>query len=74
VAWRISILAFTGFIGPAIIMESVLLLPAAFLGGLAGTRLYGSLSTERFYQFFKIVLVLAAIGLIHKGLRGSFGP
>jgi uncharacterized membrane protein YfcA len=69
VAWRISILTFTGFISSGILIESLYLLPIAFLGGLAGTRLYKSISADRFYQFFKIVLVLAAIGLVSKGLR-----
>jgi uncharacterized membrane protein YfcA len=73
VAWRVSILAFTGFISLGILKESLFLLPVTFLGGLVGTRLYKSLSAERFYQFFKIVLVLAAIGLIHKGLRSQIG-
>jgi uncharacterized membrane protein YfcA len=69
VAWRICLLASTGFISSGILMESLFLLPITFLGGLVGTGLFGSLSTERFYQFFKIVLVMAAVGLIYKGLR-----
>jgi uncharacterized membrane protein YfcA len=70
VVWRVSILILAGHIDEQIFVESVVLWPAALLGGFVGTKLFGRLSTKRFYQFFKIVLTLAAIGLVYRSLCG----
>ncbi len=69
VGWRALVLATNGFIDAQVLAEAALLLPVAVLGGWLGTRLYRVLLATRFYAFFRGVVLLSAVGLIHKGLR-----
>lgn len=72
-AWRIVVLGAGGFIGLSLFLECLVLLPCSLLGGYLGSRLFGRLPRERFFWAFRIVLIVAALNLVLKGLRDLTG-
>ncbi len=68
VGWRTVLLVASGYITRQTVAEAAILFPVVLLGGLAGTWFFRRLPTERFYQIFQAVLLLAAASLIWKGL------
>lgn len=68
VIWRSIITLILGLITIKLVIESVLVMPAVFAGNWAGRRVAERMSTKRYFGFFRIVLLLAAIALIWKGV------
>ena len=68
IIWRTLLVAWYGLITPQLVVESLLLVPAVFLGTWAGTRFFHAASPERFYVALQILLIAAALALIGKGV------
>jgi len=71
--WRIVVLGAGGFISSSLLVECLVLLPCSLLGGFLGSRLFGRLPRERFFWAFRVVLTVAALNLVFKGLRDLTG-
>jgi hypothetical protein len=71
--WRMAVLGVGGFIGLSLLLECLVLAPCSVLGGFVGSKLFGRLPRERFFWAFRIVLVVAALNLVFKGLRDLMG-
>ncbi len=69
VAWRVAVLAMSGFVTPTLLLECAVLLPITLLGGWVGIRLFRWLPREYFYTGLQLVLIAAAVNLVWKGLR-----
>ncbi len=65
---RVAAIAVTGLIAPRYLIEAALLLPVVILGTWSGSRAFHRSSPERFYLALQILLFLAALALIGKGL------
>lgn len=65
---RIVAFAVAGMISASLIVESVLLVPAIFIGTLAGTHLFSVARPERFYAALQALLFAAAAALVWKGV------
>lgn len=65
---RVAGIALTGLVEPRYLVEAAILVPAVFLGTLAGTRAFRRTSPARFYLWLQILLLLAALSLLGKGL------
>lgn len=68
VAWRTAVYAANGFVPLSVLVECLILLPIIFIGGLAGSRLFGLFPKDRFFLAFRILLVIASLNLVVKGL------
>lgn len=66
--WRATVTAAAGLFTVKLLIAAILVLPAVYTGGWAGRRLAGRLSARRYFRLFQVLLFLAAIGLIAKGL------
>lgn len=66
--WRVAVTAVAGLITLTLVVEAALVMPAVYAGGWAGRRFAGRLSAARYFHFLRIVLLLAAAGLIGKGV------
>lgn len=66
--WRVAVFAVGGFLTLPILLESLILLPVSMLGAWAGSRSFAGLANDRFFEAFRILLIVAAFGLIWKGL------
>ncbi|MBE0531945.1 MAG: sulfite exporter TauE/SafE family protein [Rhodospirillales bacterium] len=71
--WRMAMLGVGGFIGLPLLLECLVLAPCSVLGGFVGSKLFGRLPRERFFWAFRIVLVVAALNLVFKGLKDLMG-
>jgi hypothetical protein len=75
--WRILVLGAGGFIGLSPFLECLVLVPISVVGGFLGSKLFGRIPRERFFWAFRLVLVVAALNLVFKGVRdligGAFG-
>ena len=65
---RVLLLLPTGLITGQLLAEAALLLPAVFLGTCAGTRAFHLTEPRRFYDALQILLFLAAIALMVRGV------
>jgi len=65
---RVAGIAFTGFVEPRCLVEAALMVPAVFLGTVAGSRAFRRTSPARFYLALQVLLLLAALSLLAKGL------
>jgi len=65
---RVGTFAVAGMIPVGLIVESILLIPAIFVGTLAGTRIFKTTRPERFYGALQVLLFLAAAALVWKGI------
>lgn len=65
---RVLLLLPTGLITSQLLVEAALLLPAVFLGTWAGTRLFHKTEPRRFYDALQILLLLAAVALMVRGV------
>ncbi len=68
IIWRFLLVAYYGLITPQLLIEAALLVPAVFLGTWTGTRFFHASTPERFYVALQILLVVAALALIGKGI------
>lgn len=66
--WRLIVLSLNGLINIQILTETVLLLPAVFIGGFIGTQCYRLISAKRFFTIIQVVLLAAACGLVWRGI------
>lgn len=66
--WRFIVALAAGLISANLILETVLLLPVTYLGGWIGIRYFRSLTDERFFRLFQVLLMVLAVGLVAKGL------
>ncbi len=66
--WRAAISLAIGLITIKLTLEAALVMPAAYAGGWAGRRLMGRLSDRRYFLTFQVLLLLASLGLVWKGL------
>ena len=66
--WRAVVTLSVGLITVKLVLEAALVMPAAYAGGWAGRRLMGRLGDRRYFLSFQVLLLLAALGLIWKGL------
>lgn len=72
--WRAAISLGIGLITVKLVLEAALVMPAVYAGGWAGRRLMGRLSDRRYFMTFQILLLLASLGLIWKGLGAPAQP
>lgn len=68
-AWRMVVLGAGGFVDMSLLSECLVLLPFTLAGGFVGSKLFGRLPRERFFSAFRVVLVVAALNLVVKGVR-----
>ena len=66
--FRLGLLSYAGLFTPALLVESLVVAPAVFLGSWAGTKLFHTLSPERFYNWLQLILSFAAVTLLFRGL------
>lgn len=71
--WRLMMLGVGGFVGLSLFLECLCLVPFSVVGGYLGSRLFGRISRERFFWAFRLVLVVAALNLVFKGVRDLAG-
>lgn len=72
-AWRIVVLGAGGFVGLSLFLECLTLVPISILGGYLGSKLFGRIPRERFFWAFRLVLIVAALNLVFKGLKDLTG-
>lgn len=65
---RVAGIALAGLIAPRVLIEAALLIPVVFLGTWSGTRAFHTSTTEGFYRALQILLLVAAVALLSKGL------
>ncbi len=70
VLWRAIVTLFTGLITLKLVICSALVMPAVYAGGWAGRHASMRMSTQRYFGFFRILLLVASVALIWKGLAG----
>jgi len=68
VLWRCVITLIAGLITVKLVIESALVMPAVFAGNWAGRYVAMRLSTQRYFGFFRALLLSASIALIWKGI------
>ena len=68
VIWRCVVTLFAGLITIKLIIESALLMPAVYAGNWAGRIVAQRMSTRRYFGFFRVIMLLASIALIWKGV------
>lgn len=68
VLWRCVVTLIAGLITIKLVIESALLMPAVYAGNWAGRIVSQRMSTRRYFGFFRIILLLASIALIWKGI------
>ena len=66
--WRCVVTVFAGLVTVALVVESIVIMPAVFAGNWAGRHVAMRLSAERYFGFFRLLLLLASIALIWKGV------
>ncbi len=66
--WRFIVALAAGLISSNLMLETILLLPVIYLGGWIGIKYFKSLTDERFFRLFQVVLMVLAVGLVAKGL------
>ena len=69
---RVAGIALAGLITPSVLVEAALLIPVIFLGTWSGTRAFHSSSSEGFYRALQVLLLVAAIALMGRGLARLF--
>jgi len=69
--WRAAVTLAIGLITVKLTLEAALIMPAAYAGGWAGRRMMGRLSDRRYFLTFQVLLLLASLGLIWKGLAAT---
>ncbi len=65
---RVALLLPTGLITVPILIEAALLAPVVFLGTWAGTRAFHLSEPRRFFDALQVLLLLAAVGLMIRGV------
>jgi uncharacterized membrane protein YfcA len=68
VLWRAIVTLFAGLITLKLVIESALVMPAVYAGGWAGRRFAMKLSAKRYFGAFRILLLVASVALIWKGI------
>lgn len=68
--WRVAWFAGFGLLAWHYAVELLLMAPVVAAGNLVGARASGTLSPERYFRIFQLVLLLGAIILTLKGVRG----
>lgn len=66
--WRTSVLAVTGLITGALLIEAAILLPGSVLSGALGARLSKRISDRGFFTAYRVVLCTGALLMIWRGL------
>lgn len=66
--YRSTVLIASGVIGADILLQALILAPAAYLGGVAGSALSRRLSNERFFAVYRALLLAGGASLIWRGL------
>ena len=66
--WRCVVTVIAGLITLTLVIESVVVMPAVFAGNWAGRIVAHRLSAERYFGFFRLLLLLASVALIWKGI------
>ncbi len=67
-ASRVGFAALAGFVTARLLAETLVLLPAVFLGITAGRRLFRRASAARFHGALRALLAVAAVALLARGL------
>ena len=67
--WRFFLLVIAGWVGWQTLLNALILVPAVLLGGMLGRLLSQRLKTATFYRGVQLILILAAILLMAKGLK-----
>lgn len=70
---RIVMFGVGGFLDLSLFLECLVLVPFSVLGGFIGGRLFGRIPRDRFFWAFRLVLVVAALNLVFKGIGNLSG-
>ncbi|MGY8960104.1 MAG: TSUP family transporter, partial [Alphaproteobacteria bacterium] len=65
---RLILLVYAGFVSWPIVVESLFLTPAVLLGSWMGTRLFHASSPERFFAALQVLLLIASLSLMVRGV------
>lgn len=65
---RLGLLAIAGFVSWSVLVEGLVLAPAVLLGSWLGTRVFHATSPERFYAALQVLLLLASLSLMVRGV------
>ncbi len=68
VLWRAVVTLVAGLITLKLVIESALVMPAVYAGGWAGRRFAMKLSAQRYFGAFRLLLLVASVALIWKGV------
>ncbi len=68
VAWRITLVTIAGLISLQLLVEAAVLVPFSVVGGWMGARYATQIPAQKFFRFVQIVLLLASVALIGKGV------
>jgi uncharacterized protein len=66
--WRFGVVTVAGFITLPLLVEAAVLIPAAMAGAWVGSRCFQGLKADLYYRALKVVLIIAALGLVWKGI------
>ncbi len=69
---RVALLVPTGLITAPLLIEAALLSPVVLLGTWAGTRAFHVAEPRRFYDALQLLLLLAALALMFRGIAKVF--
>lgn len=68
VFWRITLVTVAGLITLQLVVEAAVLVPFSVFGGWLGARYATRIPAQRFFRFVQMVLLLASMALVGKGL------
>jgi uncharacterized membrane protein YfcA len=67
--WRLGMFAIFGLMAWHYLIELAVLAPTVLLGNWLGARASGTLSADRYFRIFQLVLLMGALILTFKGIR-----
>lgn len=68
VCWRLVVTGAAGLYTVQLVTESLILLPIVYFGVWLGTRVFRSVTAERYHRWIQVLILISALGLIVKGV------
>ncbi len=67
--WRLVVTLVAGLISLKLLAEALLLSPIVYLGVWLGTRVFHTVTPQKYHRALQIVILLSALGLVFKGVQ-----
>ncbi|MDH3239735.1 MAG: sulfite exporter TauE/SafE family protein [Alphaproteobacteria bacterium] len=66
--WRLVVTGIAGLYSVKLMAEALILLPIVYLGVWLGTRVFKTVTPERYHRLMQLLILVSALGLIVKGV------